>query len=637
MHLAAPAKLPAADEPARAARVVRPQRRADRDDSGLAATAGRCACGGGCPRCRAKVQAKIGISAPGDRYEREADRAADAISASSRSSGRPVVSPITPLTVMRSGGDGVPANDGWHDSIGARLDSSAARGAPLPAVTRERMERGFGADLSAVRVHADDGADRLNRDLGARAFTRGSDIYFRAGRYQPGTALGDWLIAHEVAHVLQQSGGTSVPLIQRQVDEAALDQCIAELGGSIGYRDGGLPSPEELQRYRSECLARQGSSHEAGASSAIENLARAWGYAREQLGDEVRREVENLFSPASLAMMAAFAAVYLASQLTPVGWVADAFALVALSATVLFVGLLAFNIATDLYRFFSAINATSEDELRESGHALARALARGGVGIFIALLSHGMRAPTRPGPPTAPATALVEVAAFGGRTARITAATAEEAVQASRLQGLASYAVMVPPPGGAEPASPTSSSGGGSGRAGRGGRGSEGTPEPAAPGFRLGPVRYGEGSLSQLAQRMRLAIGLRRGGNVAVFEFDNIPAAFRSIADRLGGRNVLIEGNRMAVQNVNGSAHSEELAHMLISAGRRSGLELNVRRIYTEYNPCTDTCLPLIREYYPNVEVTFSFIWELWGRQTPDRNAAVEALFSGSTSGSTGH
>ena len=115
---------------------------------------------------------------------------------------------------------------------------------------------------------------------------------------------------------------------------------------------------------------------------------------------------------------------------------------------------------------------------------------------------------------------------------------------------------------------------------------------------------------------------------MAVFEFENIPDAFRSYVARVGGRNVYIEGNRMAIQNVDGSAHSEQFADLLIQSGRRMNLTLKVLRIYTEYNPCTDTCLPLLEEKYPNIEVSYSFIWEKWGRQTPDRNAAVDALFA---------
>jgi hypothetical protein len=321
--------------------------------------------------------------------------------------------------------------------------------------------------------------------------------------------------------------------------------------------------------------------------------------------------------------MAVFALLYIGSQFSPIGWIADALALTLLTLSVVLVGAMVIDIAKDLLQYFEAVNATTDDELRECGHALSRALARAGVGIVVALLTHAMKGLARPSGGAPPPTEEVEALAPNGQTVRVTvAATVGEVVAQSRLQQLASYAVMVPPPGGTTPEAPKSS-GGKSG----GGEPSERTGDPGAAGFKLIRTPYGQGPLSQLAQAMRLKIGLRRGGNVAVFEFDNIPDAFRKMAARLGGRNTYIEGNRMATQNVSGSAHSEELADSLIQAGRNAKLDLTVRRIYTEYNPCTDTCLPLIQTKYPNVEVTFSFLWEKWGRETPDRNAAVDALF----------
>jgi hypothetical protein len=159
-------------------------------------------------------------------------------------------------------------------------------------------------------------------------------------------------------------------------------------------------------------------------------------------------------------------------------------------------------------------------------------------------------------------------------------------------------------------------------------RGSQGRPG-ASSGISLGRTAYGESRLSRIAQKLRLTLGLRRGGNVAVFEFEDIPEGFQRIVRRLGGRNVKIDGNCIAFQNVSEAAHSEELAHALITQGRKSGHALTVRRIYTEYNPCTGKCLPLIRRQYPQAEVSYSFVWERWGRETPDRNAAVDALFEG--------
>jgi Domain of unknown function (DUF4157) len=60
-------------------------------------------------------------------------------------------------------------------------------------------------DFAAVRLHVGAGPDRACRALGARAFTTGHDIYFAAGAFRPGTRAGLWLLAHEVAHVVQQA------------------------------------------------------------------------------------------------------------------------------------------------------------------------------------------------------------------------------------------------------------------------------------------------------------------------------------------------------------------------------------------------------------------------------------------------
>ncbi len=65
-----------------------------------------------------------------------------------------------------------------------------------------------GVDFAAVRVHhGGAGTDRACWSLGARAFTTGTDIFFAAGAFRPDTADGLWLLAHEVAHVAQQSAG----------------------------------------------------------------------------------------------------------------------------------------------------------------------------------------------------------------------------------------------------------------------------------------------------------------------------------------------------------------------------------------------------------------------------------------------
>ena len=66
------------------------------------------------------------------------------------------------------------------------------------------MSAAFGYDFSGVRVHTDAKAGELSGQLNARAFTIGSDVAFAGGEYKPGTLVGDALIAHELAHVVQQ-------------------------------------------------------------------------------------------------------------------------------------------------------------------------------------------------------------------------------------------------------------------------------------------------------------------------------------------------------------------------------------------------------------------------------------------------
>jgi hypothetical protein len=81
-----------------------------------------------------------------------------------------------------------------------------SRGEPLPASARAWMEPAFGADLCAVRVHDNAEAAAAARAEHAHAFTAGRDIYFNEGRYDPRAEDGRHLLAHEVAHVLQQTG-----------------------------------------------------------------------------------------------------------------------------------------------------------------------------------------------------------------------------------------------------------------------------------------------------------------------------------------------------------------------------------------------------------------------------------------------
>src|SRR6185436_15368584 len=107
----------------------------------------------------------------------------------------------------------------------------AGGGAPLDPGLRERFEPAFGTDFSDVRVHTGGAASTAARSLDARAYTVGGDIVFNDGEYAPGSGAGQELVAHELAHVVQQGTGGDVPAelevsqpgdaIEREADAAA--------------------------------------------------------------------------------------------------------------------------------------------------------------------------------------------------------------------------------------------------------------------------------------------------------------------------------------------------------------------------------------------------------------------------------
>lgn len=90
------------------------------------------------------------------------------------------------------------------DDVESTISSASGRGQDLPNDVKSSMEGSFGADFSDVKVHTGKEADDLNNSMSARAFTTGSDIFFRSGDYNPGSKGGKELIAHELTHVVQQ-------------------------------------------------------------------------------------------------------------------------------------------------------------------------------------------------------------------------------------------------------------------------------------------------------------------------------------------------------------------------------------------------------------------------------------------------
>jgi hypothetical protein len=92
------------------------------------------------------------------------------------------------------------------DETASRIDRLRPSGVPLAEPVRRRMETAFGTGLGGVRIHVGEEPARLNRAVSARAFTTGRDIFFGKGEFAPGTASGERVLAHELAHTLQPAG-----------------------------------------------------------------------------------------------------------------------------------------------------------------------------------------------------------------------------------------------------------------------------------------------------------------------------------------------------------------------------------------------------------------------------------------------
>lgn len=177
--------------------------------------------------------------------------------------------------------DGVPsadASDGAQSSLGTalfkgqRLDSSRT----LDHGVGARMRAAFGTSFSDVRVHTGSRSAALAAELNARAFTIGRDVVFGAGEYRPGTPVGDALIAHELAHVMQQRDGRAESPVMKRIDSDAgpleAEADLAAVGAATRLWSGrlGMPAPTRrpaLPRLRS-ALRLQRCAGDAGRKAA---------------------------------------------------------------------------------------------------------------------------------------------------------------------------------------------------------------------------------------------------------------------------------------------------------------------------------------------------------------------------------
>src|SRR6185295_5189390 len=215
------------------------------------------------------LQAKLTVSDPGDQCERQADRVAEVSERTyeshvyracaqceeqpQRQAEGKETAQLQALkeeekttayqdeVVLRrsEAASGLEVSGDWE----ARLQALRGGGRPLDGEARSTMESAFGEDFGGVRIHTNPEADVLNVALSARAFTTGQDIFFRHGEYDSKSSAGQELLAHELTHVIQQSGSVQYKLTISQPedeDEREADRMaravVQRMQGATGTR-----------------------------------------------------------------------------------------------------------------------------------------------------------------------------------------------------------------------------------------------------------------------------------------------------------------------------------------------------------------------------------------------------------------
>jgi len=189
----------------------------------------------------ATVQPKLSVGAVNDPLETEADAVANKVMSMPETK---IVQrkcdhceeeeklqrkPLASFVQRKESSSGMIASSEVSNTINTLKGS----GTNMDPHTQSFMENRFGSDFSDVKIHTGNEAIQMNRELNAKAFTTGSDIYFNEGRYQPGTSDGKQLLAHELTHTIQQENTQSKKSIQKKNDS----DCPAKYSKASNFKD----------------------------------------------------------------------------------------------------------------------------------------------------------------------------------------------------------------------------------------------------------------------------------------------------------------------------------------------------------------------------------------------------------------
>lgn len=178
------------------------------------------------------IQAKLEVGRPDDIYEQEADRVAEQVMRMTDPAVQRGPLSVSPLAKQENPGNGETLQAKNHSAdvplvtpeTEPSINSLKGGGEPLDAQTLAFFESRFQQDFSGVRIHADANAAHSAQAVKAKAFTYGNSIVFGSGHYAPSTEQGRTLLAHELAHVVQQNNASSSErMLSRKADEVGVE------------------------------------------------------------------------------------------------------------------------------------------------------------------------------------------------------------------------------------------------------------------------------------------------------------------------------------------------------------------------------------------------------------------------------
>jgi Domain of unknown function (DUF4157) len=209
------------------------------------------------------IQTKLRVNQSGDSYEQEADRISGQVLATPAFSGKSGARQIR-RDAGQSGGEEIAAPASVQHALVSPGDS-------LEPSLRREMEQRFGHDFSAVRVHLGATAEQSARDVNARAYTVRNKMVFGAGEFSPGTREGRRLLAHELTHVVQQSG-TDANVVRRSNgfddDEPTLVEGSSSRGQPRGHVErGGEKRPGNIASGEIDTSKPRGPSGGGGSGT----------------------------------------------------------------------------------------------------------------------------------------------------------------------------------------------------------------------------------------------------------------------------------------------------------------------------------------------------------------------------------